>query len=114
MAQAYLTEKQIPQNFWYFAIQQAARMMNVVSRKYTGKLASPFMLIHGVCPDQQAWLPIFPLSYFYHKTDSNALCSKNQAHTLKQNHHWTRSYIYGDPCLQPKKTKLLQTGQLPH
>ncbi len=56
--------------------------MNVVPRKYKGKLASLFMLVHGVCPDQIAWLPIFSLCYFYHETDSNALHLKNQAHTL--------------------------------
>ncbi len=56
--------------------------MNVIPGKYKGKLASPFMLVHGVRPDQQAWLPIFSLCYFHHKNDSNALRSKNQAHAL--------------------------------
>ncbi len=30
------------------------------------------MLVHGVRPDQQAWLPIFSLCYFHHENDSNA------------------------------------------
>jgi hypothetical protein len=57
-------------------------MMNVIPGKYKGKLALPFMLVHSVRPDQQAWLPIFSLYYFHHEKDSNALHSKNQAHTL--------------------------------
>ncbi len=57
-------------------------MMNVIPRKYNGKLASPFMLVHGERPDQRAWLPIFSLCYFHHENNSNASRSKNQAHTL--------------------------------
>jgi hypothetical protein len=40
------------------------------------------MLIHGVCPDQRTWIPLFLLCYFHHKKDSDSLRSKNQAHTL--------------------------------
>ncbi len=81
-SRAYIREKQMPRSFWYFAICHTARMMNVISGKYKGKLASPFMLVHGVRPDQRAWRPIFSLCYFHHKNDSNASRSKNQAHTL--------------------------------
>ncbi len=82
MSHAYLTEKQMLWSFWCFAIKHAAKMMNVIPGKYKGKLASPFMIIHGVRPDQWAWLPMFSLCYFHHEKDSNALRSKNQAHTL--------------------------------
>jgi hypothetical protein len=54
MSCAYLTEKQMPLSFWYFAICHAASMMNVIPGKYNGKLASPFMLVHGERPDQRA------------------------------------------------------------
>jgi hypothetical protein len=77
MFRAYLTEKQMPRSFWYFAIRHAASMMNVIPMKYNGKLASPFMLVHGERPDQQAWLPIFFLCYFHHENNSNASHSKN-------------------------------------
>jgi hypothetical protein len=82
MSHVYLTEKQMPQSFWYFAIKHAAKKMNIIPKKYKGKLALSFMLVHGVHPDQQAWLTIFSLCYFHHEEDSNASCSKNQAHTL--------------------------------
>jgi hypothetical protein len=82
MSRAYLMEKQMLRSFWYFTIRHAARMMNVIPGKYKGKLASPFMLVHGVRPDQRAWLPIFSLCYFHHENNSNASRSKNQAHTL--------------------------------
>ncbi len=82
MSHAYLTEKQMPRSFWYCAIRHTASMMNVIPGKYNGKLASPFMLVHGERPDQRAWLPIFSLCYFHHENNSDASRSKNQAHTL--------------------------------
>ncbi len=82
MSRAYLMEKQMPRSFWYFAICRAASMMNVIPGKYNGKLTSPFTFLHGERPDQRAWLPIFSLCYFHHENNSDASCSKNQAHTL--------------------------------
>ncbi len=54
----------------------------MIPGKYKDKLASPFMLTHGVCLDPRIRLPIFSLCYFHHKKDSNASGSKIQAHTL--------------------------------
>jgi hypothetical protein len=54
----------------------------MIPGKYRGKLASPFMLVHGECPDPRTWLPLFSLCYFHHKKDSNASRSKSQAHTM--------------------------------
>ena len=48
MSRAYLTEKQMPRTFWYYAVNHAARMMNMIPGRYMGQLASPFMLVHGV------------------------------------------------------------------
>jgi hypothetical protein len=82
MARAYLTEKQMPRTFWYYAIKHAACMMNMIPGCYNNKPASPFMLVHGVRPDQRTWLPIFSLCYFHHEKDSDTSRSKIQAHTL--------------------------------
>jgi hypothetical protein len=82
MSHAYLTKKQMPWTFWYYAIKHATCMMNIIPGRYNNKLASPFMLVHGVPPDPLTWLPIFSLCYFHHEKDSNASRSKNQAHTL--------------------------------
>ena len=82
MSRAYLTEKQMPRTFWYYAVKHAARMMNMIPGKYRGKLASPFMLVHGARPDPRTWLPLFLLCYFHHEKDSDASRSKSQAHTM--------------------------------
>jgi hypothetical protein len=82
MSRAYLTKKQMPRTFRYFAVKHLARMMNMIPGKYRNKLAAPFMLVHGKCPDTRTWLPLFLLCYFHHDKDSDASCSKHQAHTM--------------------------------
>ncbi len=82
MSHAYLTEKQMPRSFWYYGVKHSARMMNMIPGCYKHKLTSPFMLAHGVCPDQRNWLPMFSLCYFHQEKDSNAQHSKTQAHTM--------------------------------
>jgi hypothetical protein len=72
----------MPRTFWYYAIKLSARMMNMIPDKYHGKLALPFMLVHGTRRDQQTWLPIFSICYFHHEKDSNASRLKSQAHTM--------------------------------
>ncbi len=52
MARAYLTEKQMPRSFCFYAIVYLARMMNAIPGKFGGKLASPFLLVHGSGHDE--------------------------------------------------------------
>jgi hypothetical protein len=82
MSRAYLTKKQMPCTFWYFAIKRLAWMMNMIPGKYCNKLASPFMLVHGKRPDTRTCLPLSSLCYFHHDKDSDASHSKHQAHTI--------------------------------
>jgi hypothetical protein len=74
--------KHLPRMLWYYAIKHSVHMMNMIPGKYHGKLALPFMLAHGVHPDQRTWVPHFLLWYLHHKKDSNASFSKTQAHTM--------------------------------
>jgi hypothetical protein len=83
MERAYLTEKQMPRSFWFYAITHAARMMNTIPGKYDNdRLASPFMLVHGVGHDVRTWSPIFSLCYFHHENDGDDSRSKHMAHTM--------------------------------
>ena len=36
MAWAYLTEKQIPWSFWFYAVSHSARIMNAIPGKFRG------------------------------------------------------------------------------
>jgi hypothetical protein len=82
MARAYLTEKQMPRSYWFFAIMHAARMMNAIPGKMDGGLALPFFFVHGVGHDERTWIPLFSLCYFHHTKDEDLSRSKHQAHTM--------------------------------
>ena len=77
MGRAYLTEKQMPRTYWFFAITHAARMMNAIPMKVHDRLASPFLLVHGVGHDERTWIPIFSLCFFHHDKDGPIKRSKH-------------------------------------
>ena len=82
MPRAYLTEKQMPRTFWYYVIKHSSKMMNMILGKYGTKLASLFILAHGMRPNPRTWLILFSVCYFHHAKDSAASRSKSQAHTM--------------------------------
>ena len=82
MARAYITEKQMPRTFWFYVVVHAARMMNTIPGKHSGRLVSPFLLVHGVGHDERTWIPIFSLAFFHHEKDGDELRSHHQAHTM--------------------------------
>ena len=82
MARAYITEKQMPRSFWFYAVVHAARMMNAIPGRHSGRLVSPFLLVHGVGHDERTWTPIFLLAYFHHDRDGDESRSHHQAHTM--------------------------------
>ena len=108
MSRAYLTEKQMPRTFWYYAIKHSARMMNMIPGKYGSKLASPFMLAHGTRPDPRTWLPLFSVCYFHHEKDSDA--SRFLVAGPYHGRHCPRSLSYFEchPSLQPMESVLLR------
>jgi hypothetical protein len=82
MVCANLTEKQMPRSFWIYVIVHSAHMMNAIPGKLGGKLASPFLLVHGLGHDEQTWFPLFSICYFHHKKDSSVPRSHCQSHTM--------------------------------
>ncbi len=57
-------------------------MMNAIPGKYDKKLASPFLLVHGVGHDKRTWTPLFSLCFFHHNKDRDVTRSKHMAHTM--------------------------------
>ena len=66
MSRAYLTKEQMPRSFWFYSVVHLAHMMNAIPGKFGGKLALPFMLVHGVGHDKRAWFPLFLGCCFHH------------------------------------------------
>jgi len=82
MARAYLTEKQMPRLCWFYAVSHSARMMNTFPGKFGGKLASPFLLVHGVGHDERTWFHLFSVCYFHCEREGDISRSHCQAHTM--------------------------------
>ena len=76
MTHAYLTEKQVTHEFWFFAIKHAAFMLNQTPGWLGCQLSSPFKLIHGVQPDSSTWFGLFSIGYFDQEVENNAVNSK--------------------------------------
>ena len=57
-------------------------MMNAIPGKFGGKLASPFLLVHGVGHDEQTWFPLFLVCYFHCEWEGDISQSHCQAHTM--------------------------------
>ena len=82
MARAFITEKQLGREFWYFAVLHVAMMPNQVPVQLVQKLTTPFELVHKSKPDFKTWCELFSIGYFNHDTDNVDSRSKLQAHTL--------------------------------
>ena len=82
MARAFITEKQVGREIWYFAVRHAAMILNQVPGRLGLKLTTPFELVHNSKPDSKTWFELFTIRYFNHETDNAKICSKLQAHTL--------------------------------
>ena len=75
MARAYLTEKQVPRNYWFHAVQHACRMMNQIPSKVSKELTTSFKLVHHIPPDTRTWFPLFSIVFFYKQTDEDQDCT---------------------------------------
>lgn len=82
MARAYITEKQVGREFWFFAIRHAALMINQVPGRLGRRLTTPFEIVHGIKPDSSTWFELFSIGYFDHKTENSASKSNTEAQTL--------------------------------
>ena len=84
MARAYMTEKQVSRDYWFFALSHAVLMLNQIPGRLNDKLTTPYELVHGEKPDSRTWFELFSVGFFRHDTDvpSGDARSKSQAQTL--------------------------------
>ncbi|KAL7525486.1 hypothetical protein ACHAWF_001390, partial [Thalassiosira exigua] len=82
MARAYVTEKQVGREFWFFAIAHGASMINQVPGRLGKKLTTPFELVHGCKPDSKTWFELFSVGYFSHSRDGDQTRSNVEDQSL--------------------------------
>ena len=82
MERAYIIEKQVVREFWYFVVCHAAMMINQVPGRLGLKLTTPFELVHNSKPDSNTWFELFPIGYCNCHIDKSERRSKIKAHAL--------------------------------
>ena len=55
MARAYITEKQVGREFWFFALVHAMLMLNQIPSRLRRKPTTPSELVHHCKPDARVW-----------------------------------------------------------
>jgi hypothetical protein len=57
-------------------------MMNAIPGKFGGKLASLFLLVHGVSHNERTWFPLFLVCYFHYVCNGDTSRLHTQSHTM--------------------------------
>ena len=83
MARAYITNKQIPRSYWYWAIRHTARIHNIYPIQNDSKITIPYELVYNELPDYRQLIRLFSTTYFAHTKDGVKRRSPFQAHTLQ-------------------------------
>ena len=82
MVRSFIIEKQVVQEFWYFAVRHATMMLYKVPVRLGLTLTTLFELIHHSKPNSKTLFELFSIRYFNHDTDNAKIRYKMQAHTL--------------------------------
>ena len=59
MVRAFITEKQVGCEFWYFAVRHAVMMLNKVPGRLGLKITTPFELVRNSKPDSKTYFELF-------------------------------------------------------
>jgi hypothetical protein len=70
MARAFITDMQMPKNFWYWALHQSIQVMNYIPCTVSGVFTTPHELVYGVKPDLRILFHLFSTGYFRKMKDS--------------------------------------------
>jgi len=71
MAQAFITDMQMPKNFWYWALCQSIQVMNYIPCTVSGMSTTPHELVYGTKPDLHVLFRLFSTGYFRKLKDSS-------------------------------------------
>jgi hypothetical protein len=69
MARAFITDMQMPCNYWYWALRQAVQVANYVPCSVNGISSTPHELVYGVKPDLRVLFRMFSVGFFHHLRD---------------------------------------------
>jgi len=73
MARAFITDMQMPKNFWYWALRQSIQVMNYIPCTVSGISTTPHELVYGVKPDLRVLFRLFSTGYFRKLCDNSVI-----------------------------------------
>ena len=82
MARSFITDKQMPKSFWFWAIKHASRIHNIFPVKYKNKYTTPHELVFKKRPDYRQLFRLFSTAYFSHTKDNTKSRTNTQAHSM--------------------------------
>ena len=125
MARGYLTEKQMPRTFWFFAVENAARMMNMLPGRWNKQLTSPFQLVHAQRPSPKTWFQPFSVGFWTQETTTFEGNTETKSKTQSQSmagiaigrDHKSNAMLFYNPTNKKYYTPgdyKLDSSRLPH
>jgi hypothetical protein len=69
MARAFVTDMQMPRNYWYWALQQSVQVANYIPCSVEGISTTPHELVYGIKPDLRVLFRMFSVGFFRHLRD---------------------------------------------
>jgi len=71
MARSFITDMQMPKNFWYWALRHSIQVMNYIPCTVSGISTTPHELVYGIKPDLRILLRLFSTGYFHKLRDNS-------------------------------------------
>jgi hypothetical protein len=69
MGRAFITDMQMPRQYWYWALRQAVQVHNYVPCTVESISTTPHELVYGVKPDSRVLFCMFSTGFFRHLSD---------------------------------------------
>lgn len=83
MARQYLTDKQMPWHYWYWALRHANCISNIFPRHCNDIIATSNELVFGIKPDYCQLFGLFSTAYLSHTKYNTHPRSSSDPHTLQ-------------------------------
>ncbi len=83
MARRYLTDKQIPRQYWYLALRHSNRISNIFPLCCNNTITTSHELLYGTKPDYRQLFRLFSTAYLSHHKDNTHPRTTAEPHTLQ-------------------------------
>ena len=83
MARAWIANKLMPSNFWWYALRHAVMVSNYLPIKINNTFTSPYFIVHHRRPDLRNLIPLFSVGYITKYKDGTISRSNIDSHSIR-------------------------------